>query len=643
MEFILLNENKQPTHKWKNSSETKTSKEVKDFDNYAVVVPKGYIVLDFDTTDDAKTMLEIVDDLELKTRVYKTKRGYHFWFKANEPFKNFVKARLACGLFSDCRSGTNGDKRAYVILKKDGKTRELIRNYKLSDLDEVPTFLHPVSAPSDKFNFKDMGDGDGRNQELFNYIVFLQGQRFKKDDIKETINIINDFIFTSSLPTYEIETLTRDDAFKPENEVIDTKSKKVSGFRHNEFGDELIKQFKILTVNDQLYIYNDGYYQQDDRIIERKMIDLYPAIKQAQRNEVLAYIRIETHKNIADININPYIINLENTRLDVRNGQLLDFDSSKIEFDRIPVNYNRDTYNADVDKMLNNVFVDDSEIRALFEEMLGYTLIKHNRYRAGFMFVGGGRNGKSTILDMIKTFIGKRNYSTIGLDKLTDRFATAELEHKLANIGDDINNVPLKETGTIKKIFTGDSIMVERKGERPFELEPYAKMIFSANEIPRSYDKTEGFYSRLMFIPFDAKFSADDEDYDPNIEDKIGTPEAMSYLLNLALNGAQRLLKHGEFTKPARVINAMEEYKTDNSTVLSWIADSELNLEHILSEPAANLYDEFSTWCIDSGIKRNNITGKKIFNKELREKYDLDKKLKQKTDKKRYFTVALDL
>lgn len=641
MEFIILNDNKQPIHKFKDPSQTKTVQEVKDFDNYAVVVPKGYIVLDFDTTDDAEIMFNIVKELKLKSRVYKTKRGYHFWFKSSIQFKNFVKARLACGLYSDCRSGVNGDKRSYVVLKKNGTKRPVVNKVSLKDLDEVPVFLRPISTPADKFNFKEMSNGDGRNQQLFSYIVYLQGQGFKKDEIKDTIQVINDFVFDDSLGEHELSQILRDESFKPEKEVKKMTSKKISGFKHNVFGNELIKQYHILTVNNQLYVYDDGFYQQDDRIIERKMIEMFPGIKQTQRNEVLAYIRIETHKNPADIKLNPYIINLKNTRLDVRTGEKLDFDYKQTEFDRIPVVYDPEAYNSDVDHMLDKVFVNDQEIRELFEEMLGYCFIKNTRYRKGFMFVGGGHNGKSTILDMIKNFLGKRNYSSIGLDELADRFKIAELEHKLANIGDDINNVSLKKTGTIKKLFTGNSITVERKGERPFELEPYAKMIFSANEIPRSYDKTEGFYSRLMFIPFDAEFSADDKDYDPNIEDKITTYNAMSYLLNIALKGIQRLMNKGEFTQPQRVLEVMNQYRTDNSTTLSWVADQEITLEQVLETPSSDLYSDFADWCKQSGIKANNVTGKKIFNRELIDKFDLERRQKQHGDGKRYFVVAL--
>lgn len=639
LEYIILDGDKHPQHKFKTKDQTKTFDQVKDFDNYAVIVPDGYCVIDVDTTDDANILKSIVDGEDIKTRIYQTTRGFHFWFKASEPIKNFIKQRLGVSIYADCKSGNNGGKRAYVILKKNGKVRELLEDTPLDDVAELPKWLRVVSAP-DQFHFKDLGEGS-RNQSMFNYIVYLQEHGYYKADVQELLPIINQYVLAEPLGDYELSQVMREDAFKPDEQVVD-KTKPVKGFNHAEFGDELIKQYHIVTINDQLYIYDHGYYKQDDRVVERKMIDMFPTIKQAQRNEVLAYIRIETHVSPEDLKLNPYIINLENTRLDVRTGAKLPFNPDAIEFDRIPVEFNPKAKSADVDKMLGKVFCGDDELMRLFKQMVGYTLIKHTRYRAGFMLVGKGRNGKSTVLEMIQKFLGRRNYSTIGLDKLTDRFATAELEHKLANIGDDINNVPIRETGTIKKLFTGNPIMVERKGEHPFELESYAKMIFSANEIPRSYDKTEGFYSRMVFIPFDAHFSAEDDDYDPNIEDKITEPEALSYLLNMALEGAQDLIASGEFCKPKRVEAVMRDYKTDNSTVLSWVADEEIDIDHILELPGADLYNEFQVWARNSGVKSVNVTGKKLFNKELIENFGLEPKQRQHGDKKRYFEISLD-
>ena len=642
MQYIILN-GKTPCHGFKDGVGAKTWEEVKDFDNVAVIVPKGYIVLDFDTASDAEIMLKIVEGLDLKCRVMKTTRGIHVWFKTSEEEpKNFIKNRLAVGIYSDRKSG---GRNAYVKIKQDGKKREWIRYVKGSEIQEVPKWLTPISNPSGKFEFKGMGDGSGRNQELFNYIVYLQTKGFTRDEIRETIQVINDYVFEDPLSDYEISTICRDEAFKPDDviaEQIKQAEEKKVGFSHNEFGDELINAFKIITINNQLYVYEDGYYQRDEKIIERKMIQLYRSIKQNQRNEVLSYIRIRTHIGGGSIKVNPYILNLKNTRYDIRSGKCLEFTPEAIEFDRIPVTYDPSAYCADLDKMLNRVFLGDREVINLFEEMIGACLLKHNRYQKAFMLYGSGSNGKSTILNLVKTFLGSNNYASIALEKVTDRFNVAELENKLANIGDDIDNVVIKDTGTLKKLFAGNSVQVERKGERPFTIEPYATHIYSCNAIPRSFDKSDGFYRRWLFIPFNARFSSEDPDYDPLIEDKITTDTALSYLLNLGIRGAERLLKRGKFTEPESVIEALEAYKADNSTTLSWIDDKDLDIKYFLENSTDKAYSDFVDWCKLSGIKANNVTGKKTFYKEVITKYDFEDKPKQKGDGKRYFIIKID-
>ena len=374
MQYVILDDKKRATHGFKDGVGAKTWKEVRDFDNVGLIVPKPFIVLDFDTKSDAEIMLRIVEALDLKCRVMRTTRGYHFWFRSAEPWKNFKKTRLAIGIYSDCRSHS---KNAYVKIKDSGVMREWIRKVPTEEIQEVPRWLYPVSNPSHKFEFKGMKDGDGRNQELFNYIVYLQTKGFNRDEIKEAIEVINAYVFEDPLDDHEIATICRDEAFKPDEEIAkQIEEKKTVGFKHNEFGDELIEAYKIITVNGQLYVYEDGYYQQDEKIIERKMIDLFPSIKQNQRSEVLAYIRIKTHINSADIKVSPYIINLKNTRLDIRTGKCLEFTPDAIEFDRIPVTYDPSAYCSDLDKMLNRVFLGDREVINLFEEMVGYCLIK---------------------------------------------------------------------------------------------------------------------------------------------------------------------------------------------------------------------------------------------------------------------------
>lgn len=639
MRYIILND-KSPTHKFKDGQDAKTWNEVKDFENVAVIVPKGYVVLDFDTTSDAEIMLKIIDALDLKTRVMKTTRGIHCWFKApEEEAKNFIKNRLAVGIYCDRKAG---GRNAYVKIKQDGKTRPWIRKIKFENMEVVPRWLTSVSAPSGKFDFKAMEEGSGRNQELFNYIVFLQTKGFTRDEIKQTIEIINDYVFADPLPHSEIATICRDEAFKPDDVIAEqiAEAEKRSTFSHISVAEEIIEKHRLIKYNGVIYEYDDNYYQPAESL--RKYVrEMYRGAKNNQVNEVVSYISDMREIRSGTLRVNPYILNLENTRLNIKTGECLAFTPDVIEFDRIPVTYDPSAYCADLDKMLNRVFMCDREVIKLFEEMIGYCLLKHGRYAKMFLFTGRGSNGKSTILDLIKTFLGASNYSALSLETVTAQFKTAELENKLANIGDDIDNVVIKDTGTLKKISAGNTLTVERKQERPFKLTPYATHIYSANEIPRSFDKTDGFYRRWIVIPFNARFSSTDEDFDPMIFDKITTPTALSYLLNVAIKGAQRLMKNGGFTEPQIVIDALDAYKSENSTVLSWVDDLELNDDYMLDKPRDTLYDEFVDWCKSSGIKSMNVTGKKAFFKEIVQKFGFDDRPCQKYGGKRYFRLKI--
>ena len=615
-EYIPLNDDKIPIGK--PSTGGFPFDEIKDFDNVAILVPEPYIVLDFDTADDAEIMLQIVEGLDLKCNVLKTTRGYHFWFKSDTPWKNFTKTRLAIGLHADCKSW---GKTSYTVIKQHGKWREWVRT--TDEIQPVPKWLSPVSASKD-YSFKGMVDGSGRNNALFEYILILQRKGFTKDEVIDTLNVINDYVFDEPLSCEDMEKITREDAFLSDSEVavqsfLDEDGKIV----HNLFGDELIRQYNIVTVNDNIYIYSNGYYQRDERLVEQAMIEICPSIKSHMRFEILSYIRIKTHYKMGSLDPeSQYTINIKNGRLNVLTREISEHSPEHIEFAREPVIYDPDAYDVHVDKMLNRTFCNDIEVRMLFEEMLGYCLTKNTKYQKGFMFYGSGSNGKSTVLDMIREFLGRDNVSSIELDKLTERFVTPELENKLANIGDDSNNVQLKDTGTIKKLFTGEGVQVDRKNQQPFTLYNYAKMMFSVNELPYSSDKTDGFYRRFEIIPFNAKFSSSDPDYDPFIEQKVTTENAKSYLLNIALEGLDRLTKNGEFTEPKCVQRAKDEYRTINSSVLTWIHEESLDVDYLCSKHINELYSEYCDYCTLAGVR--NKTSRPNFTKEIKSEFNLD-------------------
>ncbi len=642
MRYIILNNDKTPAEKLSDGGHP--LEEVKDFDNLAVLIPEPFVVLDFDTKRDADIIVNVVEELGLKCLVMKTTRGVHLWFKNPEPMKNSVKTKCAIGLHYDVRSW---GKLSYTVVKIEGQWREWIKTVPADEIQELPLWLKPLSS---KYRFKDLKNGEGRNQALYEYILTMQSRGYNREQIRKTINIINRHVFSDPLSDGEIQTILRDESFKDEEELAETIAlnecfDEDGGFKHNKFAELLVDQMNIVTANEQCYVYRDGYYQRVEREIDQATIKLYARSRRSQRAEVLDYIKILTTKRMNEIPLQEYVINLKNGRLDVRTGELLPFSPEFIDFARIPVVYDPDAYCADLDKMLNKVFKHDRQVIDLFEEMVGYILIKNARFRKGFLFYGSGSNGKSTILNLLKKFIGEENLATVELRKFsTDPFMTAELENKLANIGDDIDANEIADTGTIKKLFTGESMAAQRKYQQPFTLKNYAKMIFSCNKLPRILDKSQGMYSRLMLIPFTATFSADDEDFDPFIEDKVTTDQALSYLLNIGLRGLRRLLHNNKFTEPDVVVKAMESYKHDNSTVLTWITEEAIETKRLLGETTDQLFSEFKDWCVRGEIKYGASI--RTFHRDIEEKYGFERRRIRNTETgnkyKWQFVVKLD-
>ena len=200
------------------------------------------------------------------------------------------------------------------------------------------------------------------------------------------------------------------------------------------------------------------------------------------------------------------------------------------------------------------------------------------------------------------------------IGELDEGVSVAALAGKLANIGDDISDEFLqrRSIATFKKIVTGDRIKAEFKGENPFEFAPYAKLLFSANDIPRTKDKTGAVLRRMVIIPFNAVFSKDDPDYDPFIAYKLKDRTVMEYLARVGIEGLKRVLVNNGFSESGKVSSALREYETENNPILSFLEDvpeSEID-NHLTNE----VYSRYRLFCMENNA---HPISKASFSKEL--------------------------
>ncbi|PEC00401.1 DNA primase family protein [Bacillus cereus] len=574
-------------------------------DSFVGILDDEYIMVDVDDIAEAETLLDIIEDKNINCSVLETTNGMHFYFKGYDITANKIKWFSNIGILCDYKLGI---KNTADPLKIDGKTRKWLR--KCTDHDSLPSWLYPYNKKNP--NLTKMGEGDGRNDKLFTYILKLQSQGMAKNDIKETISIINNYILEEPVTQGELNVILRDEAFMKESFYIK------GSFQHEKFGDFLINEHHICKVTNVLHIYKDGVYSDKQEDIEEAMIRHIPALKRMQRQETIAYLQLKAkHKNFASTK---YVV-VKNGVFNLETWQLEDFTPEIITRNKIPVAYVPGAYYEVTDKTFNKIAVNDKKIRAILEEILGYILFRRNEFAATFILTGDGSNGKSSYLKIIRKLIGSDNASSLDLNELDQRFKTAELFGKLANIGDDIGKGYIKESSIFKKLSTGETLNVERKGKDPFDFTNYAKLIFSANEMPRINDFSDGLGRRLQIVPFKAKFTPNDDDYDPFITDKLLSDESMQYVLNLALKSLKRLLVEKKFTTSKAVEDELIKYQEENNPIISFVNNEDVELERAV---VGDVYLQYKVYCAENGFQSvSNVN----FSKQVKHLYKFDVKV----------------
>ncbi len=596
----IVTKDKKPLQSYTDEKSLLTLDEVSGKNEYAGVLSPDTVLIDIDDSDQANLFMDIVEDLQLNCQVRETDRGMHFYFINDGSIKKcYTGVYLACGLKADIKAGV---KNSISILKKNGKEREVIFDKDSnSDYQTVPKWALPIDD-KDRGLYQ-MRDGDGRDSGLFSYILTLIQHGFTKAECKDTLTLINRYVFTDKLKDKDIERITRDDAFPEETFFIKGK------FLHDKFGDYLISEHKIKRVDGVLCFYKDGEYVNAMPMLDNLCVRHIRNLQARQRTETIKYIDAVLAESVPSADAK--LITFDNGVLNIEEETLNPPTPDVVTRNIIRHCYRADAYCELTDRTLDKISCGDEQVRAVLEECIGYGMFRRNELSKAFMLTGDKSNGKSTFLEVLQAIYGDENCSNLDLSELDERFSIAELAGKLVNIGDDISDEFLqgRSVSTFKKIVSGNALKGEYKGENVFFFKPYAKLFFSANEIPRMKDKTGAVLRRMVIIPFNAKFSSDDPDYDPYIVTKLKREDSIEYLIRLGVEGLKRVLKNKDFTHADIVTSALTQYEIENNPVLSFLSERE-----VINRSTDEVYREYRVFCIENGYKEMN---KNTFSKEV--------------------------
>jgi len=297
-------------------------------------------------------------------------------------------------------------------------------------------------------------------------------------------------------------------------------------------------------------------------------------------------------------NREPIVLNFINGTLDLNEGGFSGSHRREL-FQNIqfPYDFNRDSHCPNWNVFLESLDFDLDTISRL-QEWAGYCLLPmvQGTLQKSLFLIGEGANGKSVFLETLAAVLN--NVSHLELSELFDRFKIAELEGKLANICTDVETSKVMDA-RFKKIVAGEPQSAERKFKEPFEFQPFAKILFSANDFIPTKDRTHGFYRRFDILRFNRIFKLDEQKPDLLQELKKEVPG----IFNWALEGLERLSQQKWImTKSAYMEDCHNEYKRATNPLESFIED-ECVIEGNATVDSNELRRRYKQYCEDKGYK----------------------------------------
>lgn len=274
-----------------------------------------------------------------------------------------------------------------------------------------------------------------------------------------------------------------------------------------------------------------------------------------------------------------------------------------------------------------NEVIPDPEDQAMLLQFIAYSLTLETNCQKFLMICGPGGTGKSTLLSVIESIIGLNNISSVSLQGLQDRFTPGELYLKQANICADIPLSALYEVDMIKKLTGEDLISADRKFKSNFMFKSFARLFFSANDIPVNLsDKSNAFYRRMLILKMDHK----PETIDLNLVSKL--KKEIPNIITLAIE--ELISSDGAIIESSGSKQAVKEAYKNSDTVEAFI-DDRCILDDNARIDRVELYRYYCTYC--DAEERKRVT-RSHFYKQL-----LDKGFQSRRGKTNYDICGLKL
>lgn len=257
-------------------------------------------------------------------------------------------------------------------------------------------------------------------------------------------------------------------------------------------------------------------------------------------------------------------------------------------------------------RLLDNAFgIGDSgdAQRELLQMALGAAITGELwRQRVVVLLLGASSTGKSTLLEVLKSFLPADRVGATNPQNWGNEYHAAALAGRMLNLVGELDPTSPIPGGIFKAVTGGDVVEARHPTHRPFSFVCTAAHIFNANRLPPTRDKSDAFFRRWRIVEFRNSISVGSEIV--GLAERIFNEEQAA-VLGWLLEGASMLARRGSLPETENHKRMIEYWRAANNSALQFVLDREY------IEPASpdyeiqaqELFVAYRKWSGDVGLK----------------------------------------
>ncbi len=346
--------------------------------------------------------------------------------------------------------------------------------------------------------------------------------------------------------------------------------------------------------------------------------------------------------------LDPDMINCVNGMVDLRTGKVFPHSRDAMMSKLVQHRYEPGAQAPMFMDFMKEIMCGDQELVDFLQVYFGYGLTGLPPDRIFAIFYGSGRNGKSTLIQIISEILGDYHVTIrsqsimsgkdgdrpdkIGEDLIPLRGA------RLCTMQESDRSSKLNE-GKIKEM-TGRDMMRCRYLHSNLWLAfvNTSKMILTTNHRPRVTGQDPGIWDRIAMVPFEARIP--EEKIDPDLSSKILEAEAEGVLAWMVAGAIKFYAAGKKVVRPKAVINSTDEYRSDED-MLGKFVEATMTSATLGRVKVSTLMEVYKRWMTANG-DQNAILGSRRFAEDIRNVMERNGYQRRKTaDGTFYFGCSL--